>query len=631
MSTTGVATIAEVARAAGVSRATVSRVMNGRSTVDPEMAARVRKAARELSYSPSTVARSLSLGRTQTVALLVPDLGNPMFQQVLRGANQAATRAGYRILVADSIEEPEREAELAVEARRRCDALILCSPRMSEAQLDEVLAATAPVVLVNREPQSGDVPALAVDYAGGIRTLAEHLIELGHRRFIYLAGPENSASNTARLQGLAVLEAQHPEISIQHSPCGSMIEDGYAALEAVLNSQATAVLAFNDLVAFGLMGKLNETGVGVPRGISVAGFDDIAFAKYATPSLTTMSVPQMDLGRHAWEQLHQLLVGKAESTSLFFRPRLVVRASTGPAPVKPTTAPAAPAAGSQPLWSRDDDGSVLRAAETSLARYERHPAMPDVHAPRPYLHPVHTWNGTPLTEISPMDHRHQYGVSLAVAQVNGSSFWGGRTYVRDAGPTLLPNHGTQVSHDMTLVGSTMTDQLSWYGHDGTELLTERRRLTAEALTARPGWQLTWHSTLHAATGPVTIDSPATQGRPGAGYGGIFWRFPSDGEPMIVCADGTGEEIANGSTSPWLLLSRSGERPWTALLVQRGQVRPWFVRSTDYLGAGPSLAWSQSLLIGEGESLELELQAVLLDGVLPVEEVAPLLEAVTRVA
>ena len=625
MSSTGVATIAEVARAAGVSRATVSRVMNGRATVDPEMAARVRKAARELSYSPSTVARSLSLGRTQTVALLVPDLGNPMFQQVLRGANQAATRAGYRILVADSIEEPEREAELAIEARRRCDALILCSPRMPERVLNEVLATTSPVVLVNREPRTGDVPALAVDYAGGIRQLAEHLIDQGHERFIYLAGPETSASNAARLQGLHQLQQDHPQISIQHSPCGSMIEDGYAALEAVLNSQATAVLAFNDLVAFGLLGKLNEIGLGVPRGISVAGFDDIAFAKYATPSLTTMSVPQMDLGRHAWEQLHQLLVGEAESSSLFFRPRLIERASTGPAPAWATTAPAAPVAGSQPLWSRDDEAGVLRVSGSTLARYERHPAMPDVHAPRPYLHPVHTWNGTPLTEISPLDHRHQYGVSLAVAQVNDSSFWGGRTYVRDSGPTLLPNHGTQVSQDMTLVGPTMTEQVTWYGHDGAELLTERRRLTASALTDRRGWQLTWQSTLRASVGPVTIESPATQGRPGAGYGGIFWRFPSDGTALITCADGTGEEAANGSTSPWLLLSRDGERPWTALLVQRGQVRPWFVRSTDYLGAGPSLAWSRSLHLATGEELELELDAVLLDGVLSVEEVAPLLE------
>ncbi|UFU05850.1 LacI family DNA-binding transcriptional regulator [Ruania halotolerans] len=330
-----VPTIAEVAREAGVSRATVSRVMNGRSTVDPDLASRVREVAAGLNYSPSRVARGLSLGRTQTVGLLVPDLGNPMFQQVLRGANQAATRAGYRILVADSIEEPHREAELAIEARRRCDALILCSPRMPEDELAQVLASTHPVVLVNREPQGTGAPALSVDYAAGIRDLAEHLIGLGHERLLYLAGPASSASNAARVRSLDAVAAQYPHVCLTRADCGSMIDDGYRALDVVLGSGTTAVLAFNDLVAFGLLGKLNEAGVRVPEDLSVAGFDDIAFAKYATPSLTTMSVPQMDLGRHAWERLHQLLEGEPESPSLHLRPRLVARSSTGPAARRP--------------------------------------------------------------------------------------------------------------------------------------------------------------------------------------------------------------------------------------------------------------------------------------------------------
>ena len=128
---------------------------------------------------------------------------------------------------------------------------------------------------------------------------------------------------------------------------------------------------------------------------------------------------------------------------------------------------------------------------------------------------------------------------------------------------------------------------------------------------------------------MTIDSPATQGRTGAGYGGIFWRFPDDGEAAITCADGTGEEVANGSTSPWLLLSRAGERPWTALLLQEGEVRPWFVRSTDYLGAGPALAWSQSLHIPAGDTLEVGLRAVLLDGVVAADQIADLIESTTE--
>ncbi|WP_235020225.1 LacI family DNA-binding transcriptional regulator [Ruania rhizosphaerae] len=332
MSSDGAPTIAEVARQAGVSRATVSRVMNDRATVDPQLAARVREVAARLNYSPSRVARSLSLGRTQTVGLLVPDLGNPMFQQVLRGANQAARRSGYRILVADSIEEPQREAELAIEARRRCDALILCSPRMPEAELVQVLGATRPVVLVNRELTGSNVPTLTVDYVHGIRAVADHLLELGHRRLLYLAGPAESASNAARLAGLRQWQAEHQEVVVDHLPCGSMIDDGYRAVDAVLGSGATAVIAFNDLVAFGLLGKLDEAGVMVPGELSVAGFDDIDFARYARPSLTTMSVPQAELGLQAWSHLHELLTGQGERAAphtQYFRPRLIVRTSTG--------------------------------------------------------------------------------------------------------------------------------------------------------------------------------------------------------------------------------------------------------------------------------------------------------------
>ncbi|UFU02527.1 LacI family transcriptional regulator [Ruania suaedae] len=334
MSSDGVTTIAEVARHAGVSRATVSRVMNGRASVDPALAERVRQVATRLNYSPSRVARSLSLGRTQTIGLLVPDLGNPMFQQVLRGANQAARRSGYRILVADSIEEPQREAELAIEARRRCDALILCSPRMPETELISVLQATRPVVLVNRELAASAVPTLTVDYVHGIRAAAQHLLDLGHRRLLYLAGPAQSASNAARVGGLRDFQREHPEAAIEFLACGSMIEDGHRAGRAVLESGASAVLAFNDLVAFGLLGALDEAGADVPGDLSVVGFDDIDFARYARPSLTTMHVPQAELGHRAWEHLHDLLEPGEGSTppTQYYRPTLIARGSTGAPP-----------------------------------------------------------------------------------------------------------------------------------------------------------------------------------------------------------------------------------------------------------------------------------------------------------
>jgi LacI family transcriptional regulator len=174
-----VATIGDVATAAGVSRATVSRVMNGRSTVDAAIAERVRDAAAQLSYRPSNAARSLALGRTQTVALVVPDLGNPVFQQILRGVMDGAAEDGYRVLVADTVEDDQQEGAIALEARLRCDALVLVSPRIGDAELSALIADVEPVVLVNRET-GGAAPSLVVDYEDAALQVVEHLVALGH-------------------------------------------------------------------------------------------------------------------------------------------------------------------------------------------------------------------------------------------------------------------------------------------------------------------------------------------------------------------------------------------------------------------------------------------------------------------
>ena len=197
------ATIADVATAAAVSQATVSRVVNGKISVDPSIARRVLDVVAELGYRPSTSARNLARGSTQTVAVLVPDLGNPMFQEVLRGVTHAAAAAGYRVLVADSEESPADEAELAREARRRCDALVLVAPRMPHDELRDLLASLAPVVLVNRSIEG--TPDVAVDYATAAFDAVGHLVALGHTRLVYLAGPASSESNRRRLAGITAV------------------------------------------------------------------------------------------------------------------------------------------------------------------------------------------------------------------------------------------------------------------------------------------------------------------------------------------------------------------------------------------------------------------------------------------
>ncbi|MFD2797568.1 DUF6807 family protein [Promicromonospora vindobonensis] len=648
------ATIGDVATAAGVSRATVSRVMNGRSTVDATIAERVREAAAGLSYRPSNAARSLALGRTQTVALVVPDLGNPVFQQILRGVMDGAAEDGYRVLVADTVEDDQQEGAIALEARMRCDALVLVSPRIGDAELSALIADVEPVVLVNRET-GGAAPSLVVDYEDAALQVVEHLVSLGHRRMVYLGGPVRSASDELRRAGLATARKRHADLEILDLPAGPDIQAGHAAAPAVLATRATAAVAFNDLVAFGLLAGLNEAGVAVPADISVAGFDDIELSRYATPALTTVAVPQAELGRHAWRELHAVIDDDAHpASSARFTPSLEVRGSTGPVPQGPERVhvtdddgvvvavqheeiPTVPPTAA-PTWSvpadPDTEAVVLTCGDgLELVRRDAGGRMPKVHARRPYLHPVHTLGGVPLTDVSPVDHRHHYGVGIAVPDVNGTSHWGGRTFIEDVGPTLLKNHGRQTSEDVRVeaapttraagagaeAGEALVEEVLWSDEHGDPQLREERRITARLLpqppgsAAAPGWVLDWRSTLHADHGPLEIRSPATNGRPGAGYGGLFWRLPIAESTKVLSAAGTGENRAHGSTSPWVaFVQQQGGRSTTLVLVQPSQVRPWFLRSAEYPGACPALAWDAPLLVPEGGSVQLDLVAVLLD-------------------
>lgn len=336
-------TIADVAARAGVSLSTVSRVMNGNATVDPTLAERVREAAVSLNYTASPLARSLVLGRTQTIAMIVPDLSNPTFQGALRGLSARAAHEGYHVLVADSFEQAAEEPVLALEARRRCDGIVLCAPRMPADELARLLPQIAPVVVINRDTAPTPVPFVAADYHAGLSQLLAHLDGLGHRRLAYLEGSEHAASNRSRVAAVEEFRTAHPNSIVQVLPCGVAFADGHAAAAAVASSGATAVLAFNDLAAMGLLSGLAELGVRVPDDISVTGFDDIEFARYTTPPLTTASVPVDELGEQAWLRLWDLLNGRSPAYNLSFGPMVVARGSTGRAPEAPAATTPAPA------------------------------------------------------------------------------------------------------------------------------------------------------------------------------------------------------------------------------------------------------------------------------------------------
>lgn len=322
-------TIVDVAEHAGVSLSTVSRVMNGNMTVDPKMAARVRAAASELNYTANPLARSLVLGKTQTVSVLVPDLANPTFQAILRGLSRAASRSGFHVLIADTNEMSDEERPLAIELRRRTDGIVLCAPRMPGAELSALVQELGPVVVINREPTM-DYSVVAADYRHGLTELIQHLYGLGHRRVAYLAGIDASSSNAQRLNAVHEFTHDHPDFLIMEIPCGVGFKEGADVLDHVLEAGVTAVLAFNDLVGMGLMSAAQARKVRVPEDLSIVGFDDIPFAAYTTPPLTTASVPAEELGEEAWLKLGRILTGEHGAESVNLQPEIKIRGSAGP-------------------------------------------------------------------------------------------------------------------------------------------------------------------------------------------------------------------------------------------------------------------------------------------------------------
>ncbi|MFJ8790910.1 PmoA family protein [Streptomyces sp. NPDC102462] len=271
-----------------------------------------------------------------------------------------------------------------------------------------------------------------------------------------------------------------------------------------------------------------------------------------------------------------------------------------------------------------DDTLVLRVAGRPVGRYLTRPELPARLSPRPFLHPVTTLAGTAVTELSPADHLHHLGVGVAVPDVEGHNFWGGRTFVRDRGPTELDNHGAQRHISFQLRDPDgFVEELRWVAA-GRELLRERRTVAATELTAA-AWALDFTFSLTNVTAdPLSIGSPATNGRPGAAYGGFFWRArAADRAPEVFTADRVGEPEVHGRTADWLALA--GE-DWT--LVFAGATAdtrrdPWFVRTAQYPGVGSSLAHAERLHVPPGGTAVRRVVTVVADGRLGRDEAAAL--------
>ncbi|WP_435972989.1 PmoA family protein [Streptomyces sp. Qhu_M48] len=285
--------------------------------------------------------------------------------------------------------------------------------------------------------------------------------------------------------------------------------------------------------------------------------------------------------------------------------------------MSPSTSP--PSASSSPSPSPSAAASVsatvvLYCAERAVARCTTRPVLAPDHAPRPYLHPVTTLAGRVVTESVPEDHPHHLGAGVAVPDVAGHNFWGGRTFVRDRGPVALDNHGVQRHDGFTRCEpDCFVEELTWTAA-GEPLLREHRTVAATAL-ADSAWALDLTLSLTNVSGrELSIGSPATNGRPGAAYGGFFWRAPKEATaPAVFTVEGDGEEAAHGRRSDWVALAGEG---WTLVFAgatARTREDPWFVRAAEYPGVGSSLAHEARLAVADGETLVRRVVTIVADG------------------
>ena len=332
-------TIRDVARLAQVHPGTVSRALNEqtRSLVNPETAERVIRAAEELGYQPNRIARGLKTNRSFTVGVLIPDLTNPLFPPIMRGLEDRLADAGYTLLTVNTDNDPERERNhMAVLRARQVDGLIAATARLDGELLARVAADGIPVVLVNRSLEDGSLPAVTVDDQRGIALAVEHIASLGHERIGHVAGPQNLSTGHRRRLGFieaikdAGLEAPASRISVSNAFTES---EGARTCEELLGHEPrlTAIVAANDRLAIGCYDVLEAHGLRCPDDVSIVGFNDMPFVDRLRPPLTTVRVPQREIGLVAADLLlEQLADGARDSREILLEPALIVRGSTAP-------------------------------------------------------------------------------------------------------------------------------------------------------------------------------------------------------------------------------------------------------------------------------------------------------------
>ena len=324
--------IREVARLAKVSTATVSRTINGSDKVTPKTKERVQRAIEELKFYPNTWARALGSGRSSLYGLIISDITNPFFPELVKSFEDVAVQHGQEVLVANTNYDPARmEVCVSRMLQRKVDGVAIMTSEMDERLITEFESRGIPLVFLD----TGNVRELAsnivVDYAAGVRAAMEHLLELGHTDIAFIAGPATLQSARVRRNAfVTAMEEKGLDASLVEQG-NHQVDGGHDAMKRLLagKRRPTAVLASNDMTAIGALGTLHEAGVRVPEEVSIAGFDDIALSAFTQPALTTVKLSREEIARLAFRALFNIRQEGGLGSEFTVKPTLVVRDSTG--------------------------------------------------------------------------------------------------------------------------------------------------------------------------------------------------------------------------------------------------------------------------------------------------------------
>lgn len=329
----------DIAREAGVSQSTVSRALRGDPRVDPATAARVLRVAELRGYSPNASARSLVTRRTRTIAVVVADIKNPFYPELVEALHEALGRSGYRMVLVNERTDTRGQAGLAELYRGGgADGAVFVSVTIEQRVVELLTTSPVPSVLLNRDVDGADVDRVMADNHGGAGQVADLLHRLGHRRIAFLSGPENTSTSRDREAGFRkALEQRGAPMDPALRRVGEFTHrSGYQWASELLDrpDRPTAVFCANDVIAFGALDAARNLGIDVPGQVSIAGFDDIPMASWGAFSLTTVRQPLTDMARDAARILVERIEGHdgVVHQRLVFPTHLVQRTTTGPPP-----------------------------------------------------------------------------------------------------------------------------------------------------------------------------------------------------------------------------------------------------------------------------------------------------------